>query len=103
MALRLSTNLILILLCLAIIIGLGIILSKSNNILYPLNVPGIVAYVLILLFFLIFDIYYSCIFKRFWDNAKEKLKEAHKKELEATKTVLTNGPYVNYNNLPHPQ
>ena len=67
-----TTTVIEILLCVALIIGLIIMLQKAKLIIFFVNIPGIVCYILILIWTLAFDIYYSCVFKRYAVKGEHK-------------------------------
>ena len=70
---RLTTTIAQILLELSVIVGMIIILQKSQLVLFIVNIPGAICYILIFLWTLCFDIYHSCVHKRYWDKAKSKM------------------------------
>ena len=67
---RLTTTIAQLLLELSVIIGMILILQKSKLVLFVVNIPGAVCYILIFLWTLCFDIYHSCVHKRYWQKAK---------------------------------
>eukprot|EP00347_Sterkiella_histriomuscorum_P012202 403369503 len=76
---RMVTTLIQLLLALALIIGLIIMLIKSKLILFLINVPGVICYILIFLWTLCFDIYYSCVYRRYYRKSEHKRNGANGK------------------------
>lgn len=69
---RMTTTLLHIALNLCCIIGLIIMLVKASGLIFFVNVPGIVVYILILVWILAADIYYSCVFNRYYKKKADK-------------------------------
>jgi len=63
---------------LAAIIGLIILLKKSYLILTFINVPGIVVYSLVLIWVLAIDIYFSCVYHKYYKKGLEKSNKIKK-------------------------
>lgn len=81
---RLATTIVQILLELSVIIGMILILQKSKLVLFVVNIPGAVCYIIIFLWALCFDIYHSCVHKRYWQKAKSKMDKKEFKSLHNT-------------------
>lgn len=64
-----STTVLQILLEVALIIALVVLLIQSKFYLFLVNIPALACYAIMLLWALIFDIYYSCIYKRYMNEA----------------------------------
>ena len=78
---RMSTTVIQILLEVALIIALVVLLIQSKFYLFLVNIPAVACYGIMLLWALAFDIYYSCIYKRYMNegNYEEHLFSEGKK------------------------
>eukprot|EP00347_Sterkiella_histriomuscorum_P009257 403341901 len=70
---RLVTLVLHILLCLACIIGLIVCMVKTQKLTSFIAIPGVVVYSLLLGWILSFDIYYCCVYKRYYEKSKKKL------------------------------
>jgi len=57
---------------LAAIIGLIILLKKSFLVLWFVNIPGIIVYSLVLVWVLAIDIYFTCVYHKYYKKTIEK-------------------------------
>ncbi|CDW87347.1 UNKNOWN [Stylonychia lemnae] len=101
---RVVTLVLQILMLLSAIIGLIILLKQSYLIISFINIPGIVAYSLVLVWVLAFDIYFSCVYHKYYKKGFNKTKKAQKtpiqdisqtaSDLNTSSTVDINKPYI---------
>eukprot|EP00347_Sterkiella_histriomuscorum_P021292 403334516 len=81
---RLVGTILHVLLCLACMIGLIVCMMKTSKLTSFIAIPGIIVYSLLLVWVLAFDIYYCCVYKRYFEKSKKKLAPEDKVQKYST-------------------